>query len=152
MKKQNGFTLIELVIVIIILGILAATAVPKFVDLQTDARISMLNGAKGALEGGASLTQAQALVAGEEKNPAWTNGDMTVVFGFPAATSASLNTAVEFSSNDWVVTEDNSVGTTVGDNAVLSIAGYSDQETCVVTYTIEASPARPTITVDPSGC
>ncbi|MGL4893853.1 MAG: type II secretion system protein, partial [Shewanella sp.] len=44
MKKQQGFTLIELVVVIIILGILAVTAAPKFINLQGDARVSALNG------------------------------------------------------------------------------------------------------------
>lgn len=50
MKKSSGFTLIELVVVIVILGILAATAAPKFMDLQKDARISALNGLMGALK------------------------------------------------------------------------------------------------------
>ena len=51
--QQRGFTLIELVIVIVILGILAVTAAPRFIDLQGDARASTLQGAKAALTSGA---------------------------------------------------------------------------------------------------
>ncbi|GIU19734.1 MSHA pilin protein MshA [Shewanella colwelliana] len=68
MNKQKGFTLIELVVVIIILGILAVTAAPKFINLQSDARASTVDGVKAALQGANSLVYSKAAIAGKEKD------------------------------------------------------------------------------------
>jgi MSHA pilin protein MshA len=62
MKNNEGFTLIELVITIVLLGILVVTAVPKFIDLSRDARISTLEGMAGAMRSGAKVIYAKALI------------------------------------------------------------------------------------------
>lgn len=66
MRKKTGFTLIELVVVIVILGILAVTAAPKFLNLQGDARVSTLKGLKAAIQSADAQVYAKAAIQGVE--------------------------------------------------------------------------------------
>lgn len=151
MKRSAGFTLIELVIVIIILGILAVTAAPKFINLQSDARESTLSGLKAAMESASSLVYSKAVINGVENsdNSSVTiNGDsVATVYGYPAATSAALTSVLDLNTNDWSWGPATSSSIFAYPNGVSGTAS-----TCSVTYqAASASGSRPTITVQ-KGC
>jgi MSHA pilin protein MshA len=83
MQKKSGFTLIELVVVIVILGILAVVAAPKFLNLQNDAKAAVINGLKGEMEGAISLTYSKAAILGIEKEDSIIQDGITYSYGYP---------------------------------------------------------------------
>lgn len=87
--NQQGFTLIELVVVIIILGILAVTALPKFINLQSDARASTVTGLEAAIKGADSLIQSKSLIADNENVAAADANGPSVIVG--AGSTVALN-------------------------------------------------------------
>ncbi|GEM80956.1 type II secretion system protein [Vibrio superstes] len=156
MKKQDGFTLIELVVVIVILGILAVTAAPRFLNLQSDARVSALQGMKGAMAGAGSIVYGKAAINGVEtvSSSSITNGTATIitVYGYPEATSAGIGNAVQGleDKNEWQLVEST-------DQAYVTLADRpapSDNNTdCSVIYRNAADQfSTPQITVVETGC
>ena len=67
--KQQGFTLVELVVVIVILGILAATAVPRYASYTTESRIAALNGVAGAIRSSVAVVQGRYIATGAVAGP-----------------------------------------------------------------------------------
>ncbi|MGE6195087.1 prepilin-type N-terminal cleavage/methylation domain-containing protein [Aeromonas media] len=149
MKKQSGFTLIELVIVIIILGILAVTAAPKFLNLQDDARTSTLKGVEGSLNSAGAMVYSKAVLKGKDKESTAYDLDLgngkqvSTLFGYPVATSAALTAVVELNANDWVFAAPK--GTNPASIQIFPNGVSTGSETCNVTYTEATSTAVPVV-------
>lgn len=89
---QRGFTLIELVVVIVVLGILAAFAVPKFMGLENQARVAAVNAMAGTLRSSAAMAHGVFLASGSPaSNQITVDGSpVNIVFGYPAASTLLL--------------------------------------------------------------
>jgi MSHA pilin protein MshA len=149
LQKQAGFTLIELVVVIVILGILAATAAPKFIDLTGDAKTSVIEGVKGALNSAADLAHAKALVAGktgaEAADQAISVGSANILLNYGWPTDESIADLIDIDSD---LSEVSGTDGTFQHNDATTIAD------CIAVYSNSVTDAetRPTISTTTSGC
>lgn len=132
-KRQSGFTIIELVMVIVILGILSAFALPRFADFGKDAREASLAGLAGAMKSAAAIAHAEQLVKGSALGATVTleGQDITMVNGYPTADGAGILVAAGIDAADYPTTSGSTVGAATG-GATIILALKTD---CSVTYT-----------------
>lgn len=139
-KQEKGFTLIELIIVIVILGILAVTAAPRFFDFSGDARASTVSGLAGALKGAANIEFAKNAVEG------------TTPLTYPLAASSGVGNivdAAQITTSDWTITGGGTSGA-----ITFTAKNVTTATTCQVTYSSTGSGASAaySLTADISDC
>lgn len=79
MKRQQGFTIIELIVVIVVLGILAATAIPRFANVGVEARIASMRGVEGSMNSAKEIMRAKWYAAGSATAATVTTADGTII-------------------------------------------------------------------------
>ncbi|MAF84323.1 MAG: prepilin-type N-terminal cleavage/methylation domain-containing protein [Gammaproteobacteria bacterium] len=142
-KAAGGFTLIELVVVITILGILAAFAFPRFASLEVEARAAAVQGLGGSIRSASALAHALSLAQGSPATVTMEGQAITMTNAYPNEATID-NTLVDITGFTY---------TDTAGGATFTKDGAATPANCGVTYVESAAAgAPPTITVDTSVC
>jgi MSHA pilin protein MshA len=150
--RSRGFTLIELVVVITILGILAAFAVPKFITLDSTARTATISGLAGSVKSAAALARGLSMATGSTASVSMEGATVNLVNNYPDSSLTGIAAAVNSNngaSGDFTFTAG---GTPSTGPATWTKNGAPTPASCVVNYTPAAAGATPTITTVTTGC
>jgi MSHA pilin protein MshA len=151
-NKQTGFTLIELIMVIVILGVLSAFALPRFADLGGEAREASISGLAGSLKAASNIAHAQTLASGSAHDAvADLEGASVTMIGFyPTADAAGIDLAAQVDTTNDYSASGGGIGLSAA--RVYSLTGGSG--TCQVTYTSASANTGQvsTVVADVTGC
>ncbi|MFT2091207.1 prepilin-type N-terminal cleavage/methylation domain-containing protein [Paraglaciecola sp. 2405UD69-4] len=165
--NAKGFTLIELIVVIIILGILSVIAAPKFIDLSTDAKLASLEALSASADSAATLVYAKALIQGEVTNAEGNvdiDGDgiddIETVYGYPSANRTTGLANVLELGEDWAYGDTFGGGQLfISPSQIVGFSGITNNNiplrspNCYFTYTPPSSLGDvPTYSFITTGC